>query len=79
MMYLEGEVSNHARYHVVLDDSRVICNGSADEFSTSNSKLSTLTRFVRLALMRAGAGVRSLSARSFKVRHRMRKDGKIRV
>ena len=36
--------------------------------------LSTLTRFVRPALERIGAGVRSLSARSFKVRHGLRKD-----
>jgi len=45
--------------------------GSADEFSTSTSLPSILTRFVRLALLRIGARVRSLSARSFKVRHGM--------
>jgi hypothetical protein len=30
-------------------DPQSLCNGSADEFSTSTSMLSTLARFVRLA------------------------------
>ncbi len=55
-----------------------LCNGSADEFSTSTSRLSASQGLYALLLMRVGVGARSLSARSFKVRHGMHRCGEIR-
>jgi hypothetical protein len=79
-MYLEHHISIVLDYRIMYSRTpKSSRNRSADEFSTSTSKSSTLAKFVRLALMRVDVGVHSLSARSFKVPHGMRREGDART